>query len=107
MSENGKKLLGLVVFSGLVVAVVRHLIERSHWDWDGFFISWFIHTLGVGVLTPFAGAAILHFHKRMFGYEFEGKGDQYEEVIFAVLVTVVIAAIGILFVASYIPSDDY
>jgi hypothetical protein len=47
-----------MVFAGLVIAFVRHIIERSQWDWSGFFLSWFAHTITVGLLVPFAGAAI-------------------------------------------------
>jgi hypothetical protein len=105
MRNNRKKLFGLTVLAGLVIAFVRHIIERTHWGWDGFFLSWFVHMLAVGLLLPFAGAAIFAFHKIILGYEFEAKESKSEEVIFAVLMTIIIAAVFTLLIAIYWP--DY
>ena len=105
MRYNGKKLFGLMVFAGLVVTFVRHIIERSHWDWSGFFLSWFAHTITVGLLVPFAGAAIFTFYKITLGYDFEAKERKYEEMVFAILMTIIIATVFTLLVAIYRP--DY
>jgi hypothetical protein len=57
--------------------------------------------------VPFAGAAIFSFHKIILGYDFEAKEGKYQEVIFAVLMTIIIAAVFILVAAIYWPSEDY
>jgi hypothetical protein len=87
--------------------MIQNLIEKSHWGWDDFFISWFIHTVAVAVLVGGAVGAIIAFHKRILGYEFELKVNKSHELTYFVLMTIIVAAIGILLVASYGPSEDY
>ena len=105
MRTNGTKLFGLMVFAGLVIAFVRHIIERSNSDWNGFFLSWLIHTIDVGLLVAFAVAVIFTFHKIILGYEFEREESKYKEMIFAILMTTIIATVFALLVAIYWP--DY
>jgi hypothetical protein len=54
--------IGLVVITGLIVSWVRQGIQH-HWhgfaSWESFFISWFIHAIGVSVFSVFAAAAIM------------------------------------------------
>jgi len=57
-----KREIALVIFTGLVVAWVRHGLQY-HWkawdSWEDFFIAWFIHTMGVALLMAVSLAAII------------------------------------------------
>jgi MFS superfamily sulfate permease-like transporter len=101
-----KREIALVIFTGLVVAFVRHGLQH-HWkawdSWEDFFIAWFIHTVAVALLVAGSMAAIIFSHKFFLGYN---KEDYGRELTFYILMTILVAAVGILFVASAPPSDD-
>lgn len=98
--------IALVIFTGLVVAFVRHGLQ-THWkawdSWEDFFVAWFIHTLGVGVLVVASMAAIIYSHKFFLGYD---KKEYGRELTFYIVMTALVAAIGILVVANAPPSDN-
>ncbi len=101
-----KRQIALVIFTGLVVAWVRHGLQYhwKSWDsWEDFFIAWFIHTMGVALLMAASLAAIIFTHKFFRGYNKE----DYSEITFYVLMTILIGALGIAFLALRGPSDDY
>jgi hypothetical protein len=89
------KRIALVVFTGLVVAWVRQGLEH-HWksfaSWEDFFLSWFIYTQVVALLAVFAGGAIIGTHRFFVGSEY---GDDYDKLIFYVVMTALISAIFI------------
>ena len=97
----------LIIFTGLVVAWVRHGLQH-HWkswgSWEDFFLAWFIHTMGVGLLAAVSAAAIILSHKFFLGYD---KNDYGRELFFYVMMTILVGALGIAFVALKPPSDDY
>jgi hypothetical protein len=74
-----------------------------------FFGEWFVHLAALGLLSAFAGAAILWSHNFFFGYDLErhGKGDVYKQLRIYVLLTVLTATIFIVMVTNYTASDDY
>ena len=92
--------IGLVVTTGLIVSFVRQGIQH-HWhgfaSWESFFISWFIHTIGVSVFSAFAAAAIMGTHKFFLGDRWEG--DVGDAVFYAVM-TVLVSAFAIAVVAN-------
>jgi hypothetical protein len=104
--RDNLKLYGLQVFAGLMAAEARQVIQKTEWSWGNFFASWFIHTVAVVVLTVFAGAAILHFHKPILGYEYEGQKDKYTEVMYYVTITVIVFVLGIMLGAGSGSLDD-
>ncbi len=102
-----KREIALVIFTGLVVAWVRHGLQH-HWkgwhSWEDFFIAWFVHTMGVAVLTGVALAAIIYSHKFFLGYD---KKDFGRELTFYIVMTILVVTLGIAFIALRPPSDDY
>jgi hypothetical protein len=98
---------GLVIFTGLVVAWVRHGLHY-HWTawatWEGFFVDWFIHTLGVGVLATAAAAAIIFSHTFFLGYVRKEYG---RELFFYIVMTILIGALGIAVISLRLGSGNY
>jgi hypothetical protein len=98
---------GLWVFTGLVVAYVRHGLQH-HWRlWDSigdFLAAWLIHTFGVGILGAAAAAAIIYSHKFFLGYD---KKEYGHELFFYIIMTILVAALGIALVAHWPSSDDF
>jgi hypothetical protein len=101
-----KREYALIIFTGLVVAWVRHGLQY-HWkafaSWEDFFLSWFIHTMGVVLLMGVALAAIIYSHKYFLGYDSKDNG---REMTFYIQMTILVAALGIAFLALRGPSDD-
>jgi hypothetical protein len=102
-----KREIALMIFTGLVVAYVRHGLQH-HWkpwdSWGDFFGAWFVHTMGVAVLMAIAAAAIIYSHKFFLGYDKESYG---RELTFYIVMTILVAAIGIAFIAHSPPRDDF
>jgi hypothetical protein len=102
-----KREIALVIFTGLVVAYVRHGLQH-HWKpWDSyedFFVAWFIHTVGVALLIGVTLGSIIYSHKFFLGYDRKEYGG---EVTFYVVMTILVAALGIALVALLPPSDDF
>jgi hypothetical protein len=100
------KAIGLVVVTGLIVSWVRQGLQH-HWhgfsSWESFFISWFIHAIGVSVFSAFAAATIIGTHK--FFLDDEWKGD-VERVAFYAMMTVLVGAFAIAVVANAPEVDD-
>jgi len=98
---------GLIIFTGLVVAWVRHGLHY-HWKawatWEGFFVDWFIHTMGVGLLALVAIAAIIFTHKFFLGYESKEYG---RELFFYIVMTILIGALGIAVISMRLVSGNY
>jgi hypothetical protein len=98
--------IGLVIVTGLIVSWVRQGMQH-HWhgflSWESFFISWFIHTIGVSVFSAFAAAAIMGTHKFFVGAEFK---DDVQRVAFYVVMTVLVGALAIAVVANAPEVDD-
>jgi hypothetical protein len=101
-----KREIALVIFTGLVVAYVRNGLQH-HWNgwdsWGDFFAEWFFHTIGVALLMAVALAAIIYSHKFFLGYSKESYG---RELTFYIVMTILVAAIGIAVVAHWPASDD-
>jgi hypothetical protein len=104
--DRQARAIGLVVITGLIVSWVRQGIQHN-WhgfgSWESFFVSWFIHTVGVSVFSAFAAAAIMGTHKFFLGDEW--KGD-VGEVAFYVVMTVLVGAFAIAIVANAREVDD-
>jgi hypothetical protein len=98
--------VGLTIFTGLVVAYVRHGLQH-HWTlWDSipdFFAAWLFHTLAVVLLMAASLAGIIYTHKFFLGYE---KKDYGREITFYILMTILVAALSIAMVAHW-PSSDH
>jgi hypothetical protein len=105
---GGDKLFYLMALDGLVVSMARRFIERGHFftSIGDFATSCFIHLFGVGLFAAFAGASVMHFRKFWLGGEAE-RDWSTEEALFAVLMTVLVAAIFSVIVASAGPLDDF
>ena len=101
-----KREIALVIFTGLVVTWVRHGLQY-HWkawgSWEDFFVEWFVHTMGVALLMAVALAAIIYSHKFFLGYSKDSYG---RELTFYIVMTILVAAIGIAVVAHWPASDD-
>lgn len=102
-----KREIALWIFTGLVVSWLRHGLQY-HWkpwpSWEDFFVWWFIHTMGVGLLVAAALAAIIFSHKFFLGYTKEEYG---REITFYILMTILACALAIAFLALRGPSDDF
>ena len=98
--------IALLVLTGLIVSWVRQGLEH-HWkafaSWEMFFASWIIHTIGIAVFTAIAFAAITYLYDFFVGDE---RTDDSETVMFYIVMTVLVGALCIAFVANYVPSDD-
>ena len=101
-----KREIALVIFTGLVVAWVRHGLQY-HWkawgSWEDFFVEWFVHTMGVALLIGVALAAIIYSHKFFLGCDRKEYG---RELTFYIVMTILVAALGIAAVANWPHSDD-
>lgn len=97
----------LVIGTGLVVAYVRHGIEK-HWSpWDSieqFLTYWFVHTAGLVVLIAFVAMAVIWLHKFFLGYERENYAD---ELTFDILMTVLVTSVCIAFLAHWTPAGEF
>jgi hypothetical protein len=90
------KIFALLVITGLVVSWVRQgLAHQFKWfaSWGDFFISWFVHTVAVGVVAVLASAAILRANHFFVGSEPE---EDYHKLMFYAVMTVLVAAILIV-----------
>jgi hypothetical protein len=98
--------IGLVVITGLIVSWVRQDIQH-HWhgfaSWESFFISWFIHAIGVSVFSVCAAAAIMGTRKFFVGDE---NKEDTETLVFYVVMTVLVGAFAIAIVANAPGVDD-
>ena len=98
--------IGLVIVTGLIVTWVRQGVSH-HWhgfvSWESFFISWFIHTIGVSVFSAFAAAAIMGTHKFFLGAEYK---DDVEKLAFYVVMAVLVGAFAIAVVANAPEVED-
>lgn len=85
---------------------VRHGLVH-HWNawdsWGDFFGYWFVHTMGVILIMGIAFAAIIYTHKFFLGYE---RKESDRELTFYVLMTILVAALGIWVAAHWPHSDD-
>jgi uncharacterized membrane protein (DUF485 family) len=90
------------------VTFVRHdleiLIAPEHqvaWDsLEQFLVFWFVHTVAVFLVVAITFLPVIWFQKFFLGYEWEDQvGDRALEVTFNILMTVLVTAVGILFVA--------
>ena len=104
-----------MIVAGLAVTIVRHDLQIPHtaWEWYGqFFVSWFIHTMGVAVLCAISAGAIIMSHKFFLGYEFDDKDplrafdDKSHQLAVYILITVVVASVCVLMIAHYVPIND-
>jgi hypothetical protein len=88
-----KREIALVIFTGLVTSYVRHGLQH-HWkawsSWEDFFVSWFIHTMGVAVLMGVALAAIIYSHKFFLGYD---RKDYGREIAFYIMMTILVGVL--------------
>lgn len=104
--DRRTKGFGLVVVTALVVTWVRQGVQH-HWhgfsSWEGFFISWFIHTIAVSLFSVFAAATLVGTHKFFLGDDY--KGDN-EDLVFYVVMTVLVGAFAIAVVANAPDVDD-
>lgn len=108
MSPVEWRLIGLQVFTGLVVTFVRHDLRQPRVAWDSlvnFLSAWFVHTMAVVLLMVIAAVSIQSTHKFFLGYEREQFKDKFEELSYYIVVTVLIAIVGIWFVARF-PTDE-
>jgi hypothetical protein len=96
---------GLLLITGLVVAFVRHGVEE-HWkpwrSWEQLFVYWFIHTIGLVLLTGVVLAAIVVSHRFFLGHQ----RPDYADVTFYILMTVLVGALGVVVLGHWAPSDD-
>ena len=106
LQDVDKRETALVIFTGLIVAYVRHGLQHhwKAWIWENFFISWFVHTIGVVLLMGVSLAAIFFSHKFFRGYDCK---QDARELMFYIVMTILVAALGIAFVANSPPRDDY
>ena len=80
-------------------------ITGRAWDsWEDFLVAWFVHTMGVTLLMAIAAAAIIYSHKFFLGY---AKKSYSRGLTFYIAMTILVATIGIAFIANAPPSDDY
>ena len=71
---------------------------------EQFFASWFVHTAGLVVFFAVSVVAIGRFYEFFLGMK--RKNDDFDELIYMVLMTVLIGSIFVFFVAHWVPSDD-
>jgi hypothetical protein len=103
LGEGGGKLFFLMALDGFVVSLARRwFIERGHFSSLGdFATAWFVHFCAVGLFAVFAGASLMSGRSRKFWLGGAAERDwSTEEALYAVLMTVLVAAIFSVFVAS-------
>jgi hypothetical protein len=108
LGGSGDKLFYLLVIDGLVVAMARRFIERGHFftSIGDFATSWLIHFFAVGLFAAFAGAFVMGGRKFWLGGEAE-RDWSTEEALFAVLMTVLVAAIFSVIITFGGPFNDF
>jgi hypothetical protein len=97
----------LLVVTGLAVAYVRHGLEHNWGKWESieqFFAGWFVHTMGLALFLAVALVAIMRLHEFFLGTKRES--DDFEELTYNVLMTVLVGTIFIFIIAHWIPSDE-
>ena len=100
------KLGCLSVVAALAVTYVEHGIEHNWAAWDSvayFLVSWFIDWVAVSAFVAAAAFAAIQFHRFFLGCEWK---NENLEVYYHVLISVLIGAILIGFLAHYLPADD-
>jgi hypothetical protein len=108
LSDGDNKLSYLIALDGLAVSLARRFIERGHFFTSirDFATSWFIHFLAVALFSAVAGAFVMKSRKFWLGGEAQ-RDWSTGEALFAVLMTVLVAAIVSVIVASAGPLDDF
>jgi hypothetical protein len=101
LGQGGHKLFYLMALDGLAVALARRFIERGDFftTIGDFATSWFIHFFAVGLFSAVAGAYVMTSRKFWLGGEAKIEWSR-EEALFAVLMTVLVAAIVSVIIAS-------
>jgi hypothetical protein len=93
------KSVGLVVFTGLVVYWVRAGLDK-HWKsltWSDFFSFWFLDAFTVLVVSGIAVTAIIFTENFFVG---RSKDEDYNRVFFYIVMTILIVALFVGFIAS-------
>jgi hypothetical protein len=96
----------LLVVTGLAVAYVRHGLEGNWGKWESieqFLAGWFVHTMCLALFMAIAATAILRLHEFFLGTKRES--DDFEELFYNVLMTVLVGTIFIFIIAHWSPSD--
>jgi len=102
------RVIGLIVFTGLVVAWVRRGLEH-HWQsfasWGDFFLSGFGHAFAVAFASVFA-AAVMSGTLRFFVGS-ECKDDDSDKLFVCAVMTVLVVAIFLAIAASPMGPPDW
>jgi hypothetical protein len=106
ISEKTKQGILLVV-TGFAVSYTRHGLQYQWHAWESieaFFVGWFVHTAGLLLFLMVAVIAIAKSYEFFLGVK--RKSDDFDELVFMVLMTVLVGAIFIFVVAHWVPSDE-
>jgi hypothetical protein len=75
---------------------------RWKWDtWEDFFAAWFVDTVGVAIFTAIALAAIIFSQKFFLGHN-----KEVQDLSFYIVMTVLVGALFIGFIAMHRSSSD-
>jgi hypothetical protein len=107
MRSLGNRLSWLVLIDSLAVSLSRQIISRRFSESLGGFLEfWLIHFMGVVLFAVIAGACLAHFRKFWLkGQPGAERAWTNNELIFAVLMTILVAAIFAAVVAGATPAD--
>jgi hypothetical protein len=98
----------LAVVTALVVTFVRHGVETKWgpWEaWSSILGGWFIHWIGLLLLTAIIVAAITYWHKMFVGTEVQLFAMRVE-LQYYIKMTVLVATLAIGFLSLYPVSED-
>ena len=97
----------LLVGAALGVTLIRNdLSHAADSGWD-FLSDWFAHTFCLLLLLPLAIASIIRFHKFFVGHPKAALEDSYHEVAFYVLMTVLVATLGVFMLMHIGTFEEY
>jgi hypothetical protein len=100
----------LLVFTGLVVAYVRNVVQYHHYFWDStvkFFAWWFIHYIAVGIVTASSYFLIKNTEKIFFKYKESEQGLTWEQAVVYTSLIILVCSILVFLLAHWGGTSDY
>jgi len=106
---TGIRIYSLLGLAALVVAYVRTYLQYGEYGWNSFAhtaMSWFLHYAALVVMAAISHVAINGYRKYFFEKIDQPNEIRMEQTIYHVAVFALVAAVGIFFLAHWVPSGD-